>query len=517
MIEVQSSRQSGLPSAGRILLAAPVVASLLILAAGLTIGLAELWPQLHRQWTAVDHYEHGYLMLAVAGWLAWRSWRTDPPSRLQPDWPWLLPFSAVLLVLLLMELVFLNVPRLYVLPLLLVTGCGLVFGREAARHVLWPAMLMYFTLPIWAGLTPHLQALTTAVNTFLLTLFSIPVYIEGNFVHLPAGTFQIAEGCSGLKFLIVGMSLSAFYGVAFLHTWRARILLLAIAVGVTLLSNWLRVFIIIVAGHLTDMQHYLVAVSHSTFGWVLFAIMLSLVLFCASWIELRSTPRTPKDTAVPVVHDRPASPFRPLAMPAAAALCAGLLLVPGVFHSVGAGAAQEFAGLPSETSDGESQRAPALRWRPEFKDGQVDRAAYATGEHTIEVYRALYSRQTRDARVIRYGHRFTDQSWRPIGRQVREVQLGDGSHRVIEYQGYAAGQLALVWAWYEVGGRPATSSLGVKLLEVVALAQGRRDAAAVAIASPCVPSCDSAADDMQSFLQANAGWLGGASAGSGAR
>jgi exosortase A len=451
MIEVQRFRQSGLPSTGRTLAAASVVASLLILAAGLTIGLAELWPQLHRQWTAVDHYEHGYLMLAVAAWLAWRSWRADPPSRLQPDWPWLLPFSAVLLVLLLMELVFLNVPRLYVLPPLLVAGCGLVFGREAARHVLWPAMLMYFTLPIWVGLTPHLQALTTAVNTFLLSLFSIPVYIEGNFVHLPAGTFQIAEGCSGLKFLIVGMSLGAFYGLAFLHTWRARILLLAIAVGVTLLSNWLRVFIIIVAGHLTDMQHYLVAVSHSTFGWVLFAIMLSLVLFCASWIELRSTPRTPKDTAVPVVRNRPASPFRPLAMPAAAALCAGLLLVPGVFHSVGAGAAQEFAGLPSETSDGASQRAPALGWRPEFngRPGGSCGLCVPVSAPSTSTAHCMRDRR-RDARVIRYGHSFTGRSWRPAGRQVREVRLGDGSHRVIEYQGLCRPGS---WRWSGPGTR----------------------------------------------------------------
>jgi EpsI family protein len=516
MIEAQSPRRSELPSAGRILAAAPVAASLLIFAAGFVIGLQELWPQLHRQWTAVNHYEHGYLMLAMAGWLAWRSWRTDPPGRLQPDWAWLLPFAVVLSVLLLMELVFLDVPRLYVLPLLLVTGFGLVFGREVARHLAGPAMLMYFTLPLWVGLTPYLQALTTAVNTFLLSLFSIPVYIEGNFVYLPAGAFEIAEGCSGLKFLIVGMSLGAFYGLAFLHTWRARILLFAIAVGVTLLSNWLRVFIIIVAGHLTDMQHYLVAESHHTFGWVLFAIMLSLVLLCASWIELRSKPREPSDTAVSARHNHP-SPSRPLAMPAAATLCAGLLLVPGVFHSVGAGAAQEFAVLPGETPDGAAQRAPALPWQPVFRDGHVDRAAYATGERNIDVYRALYARQTRDARVIRYGHSFTGKSWRPIGRHIREVQLGADSYKVIEYQGYAGGQLALIWAWYEVGGRPATSSLGVKLLEVAALAQGRRDAAAVAIASRCVPSCDSAADDMQSFLQANAGWLGGASAGSGAR
>lgn len=65
----------------------------------------------------------------------------------------------------------------------------------------------------------------------------------------------------------------------------------------------------------------------------------------------------------------------------------------------------------------------------------------------------------------------------------------------------------LIWARYERGGRPATSSLGVKLLEVVALARGRRDAMAIAIA--CQPRYAVAAADMQTLLDANAADRGG--------
>ena len=40
-------------------------------------------------------------------------------------------------------------------------------------------------------------------------------------------------------------------------------------------------FIIIVAGDLTDMQHYLVRVDHSVFGWVVFAVAMVAFLLLA--------------------------------------------------------------------------------------------------------------------------------------------------------------------------------------------------------------------------------------------
>jgi EpsI family protein len=475
-----------------------IAGALLVVAAGFAMGLAELWPLLHRQWTEVADYNHGYLMLAMAAWLTWRSWQADPPRRLAPDWWWLAPLAAALGTLLLMELVFLNVPRLYVLPLLLVSCIGLVFGRAAALHVIWPALLLYFALPVWVALGPHLQALTTTVNISLLDLASVPAYIEGNFVYLPAGTFVIAEGCSGLNFLIVGMSLAALYGLAFLHTWRSRALLFAIAVGVTLLSNWLRVFIIITAGHLSDMQHWLVS-EHVRFGWFLFAFMLLPVLLCASWLERRGGAPNPQ-----VGQRRSALPPAQPAMFAAAVLCAILLFLPGLPASVGTHALPTVEALPAEAAGGVPRRDPVLRWQPVFEGGETDQAAYAIDGLHIEVYRAVYPRQDRESRVIRFRHTVTGPGWRPVSEQLRTIELHEGAFRVIEHHGYAGGREALIWAWYEAGGRPATSNLGLKWQELVALTHGRRDAAAVAIASPCRPDCVTAAAGMQAFLAANA-------------
>ena len=497
------SQQDGQPASSSRRTLVPL-ASLLLVVAGFGIGLAGLWPLLHQQWTEVNDYNHGYLMLAMAGWLAWRRWREQPPRQLAPDWRWLFPLGGVLAILLLMELVFLNVPRLYVLPLLVVAATGLVFGREAAHRVLWPALLLYFAMPFWAALAGHLQALTTRVNTWLLELAAVPAYIEGNFVYLPAGAFEIAEGCSGLNYLIVGMSLGAFYGLAFLRTWPARLALFAVAVAVTLVSNWLRVYIIIMAGYLTDMEHYLVRVDHISFGWVLFAVVLVPVLFCAGWLERRGSSRArPGGDPVPGGSAASSASTNPVPMLGAAALCAVLLLLPGALNSIGAGG--DVAPEPTALSADEAMRyTPTLDWQPVFDGGQVERAARVVDGQVIETYRAWYPRQRREARVIRYHHSFTGETWRPVGREVRELRFGNDTRAVIEFHGYASGQEALMWAWYEVGGRQATSNLGVKLQEVAALARGRRDAGAVAIASACRPDCAHAAASLQAYLQTTA-------------
>jgi hypothetical protein len=68
-------------------------------------------------WTTAWVYTHGYLVLAMAVWLGWWVWTRNPPARLAPDngggcSRWSGPGGAAGL----MELVFLNVPRLYLVP-----------------------------------------------------------------------------------------------------------------------------------------------------------------------------------------------------------------------------------------------------------------------------------------------------------------------------------------------------------------------------------------------------------------
>src|SRR5690606_1296824 len=107
-----------------------------------------------------------------------------------------------------------------------------------------------------------LQDITTAVVSRALDWTGITAHIDGYFVTIAAGVFEIAEGCSGMRYLTVSLALSTFYGLSWYARWRTRILLIAVAGAVAMVANWVRVYSLIVVGDMTDMQHYLIAESH---------------------------------------------------------------------------------------------------------------------------------------------------------------------------------------------------------------------------------------------------------------
>src|SRR5690606_30072698 len=107
-----------------------------------------------------------------------------------------------------------------------------------------------------------LQALSTSAVTFALSVSGLIAHIEGNLITIPAGRFEIAEGCSGMRYVMVSLALASFYGLFWYRTWVARIGLLVLAGVVSMVANWIRIYTLILIGHLTEMQHYVVAESH---------------------------------------------------------------------------------------------------------------------------------------------------------------------------------------------------------------------------------------------------------------
>ena len=83
---------------------------------------------------------------------------------------------------------------------------------------------------------------------------------------------------------------------------------LALMAALAVLANWVRVYTVIEAGYLTDMQSYLVRVSHYGFGWAVFAA--TLVVFF--WLVTRFGPDAAAEPAY-----APSAPRRPISAAAA--------------------------------------------------------------------------------------------------------------------------------------------------------------------------------------------------------
>jgi EpsI family protein len=474
----------------------PAPVALLVLIAGAGVGMAPVWEGLHEHWTTAWVYTHGYLVLAMAVWLGWWVWTRNPPARLAPDWWWLLPVVGLVGLLALMELVFLNVPRLYLVPPLAFAVAALVMGRTAAQRLIPALLVLSFAIPYWDVLERPLQLLTIAAVGIALRAGDVPTIIAGDLVRLPVGTFQIAGGCAGVNYLVVGMVLTAFYGLAFLSTWRRRLLLFAVAVVVGMFANWIRVYVIIVAGYVTGMQHYLVQVDHLAFGWAVFSVAFLPVLWLGFRLERPAlAPRRPPP------QRRAWSPAVIGAAAAAALVLAGprLAVSPSSSEDLSVG-----TRLPDTTAAGEVRGDAGSPWRGSFRNGQEDRATYYGTASPVNVYRAVYPRQDRDHRLIWYGNSFTGEGWRTIRQRALSARLGGGQAHVLEQEGEFEGERRLMWSWYTVAGATTIDALDARMLYVRGLLTGRRDAVATAVSVACGDTCDSARERIAQFVAGSA-------------
>ena len=127
----------------------------------------------------------------------------------------------------------------------------------------------FFLLPVWGILNVPLQNLSVIAVTIIMSLTSVPVYIHTTFVEIPSGTFEIAGGCSGLRYFITSLAISSLFSYLYLKRIKNTILFISCAILIALVTNWIRIAALIYIGHATEMQSGLME-DHNMFGWYIF-------------------------------------------------------------------------------------------------------------------------------------------------------------------------------------------------------------------------------------------------------
>lgn len=469
-------------------------AALIVALAG-AFGLRALWPMLDDAWSNIyGAFSHGYLVLALCVWLGIRYWRADPPGELRPAWSAAAALIALVLALIGMDVLFLNTPRLALLPLIFLAACALTFGWSAARTLFWPSAFLYLALPQWWAINGLLQSMTSRVVSALVNVTGLPAFVEGNFIRVPAGTFEIASGCSGLNYLVAALSLAGFYALMYLARWKSRILLLVAAGVAAMLSNFIRIYALIVIGIATDMQHYLIRVEHLYFGWAIFMVSLLPVLWFARRLDDGDA-----SVATPEQRDVPKFPSVVVSVLPASLVAASILILPAMISVATSTAVRPTSAMPDRLGSWEVDETSSPAWQPSFVNADEERSSFVFGQSRIDVYRASYAAQTQDARLIRSENDFFGAGWRQADQMSRQIESSIPA--VVESRGYFNERERLVWAWYVVAGRPTSTKVGAKLQELRGFIDRRRDAAAFAISTDCAPSCDEARQRLEEFMQ----------------
>ncbi|MEH6625347.1 MAG: exosortase [Motiliproteus sp.] len=167
-------------------------------------------------------------------------------------------------------------------PLSILLAMFVVFRPSIA--VAMPIVVTWFIFPIWGVLTSPLQELSVKATNLMMSFSSIPTYVEGNFVHIPAGVFEIAGGCSGLRYFIVSLLISILFVYLNISRLRQATIFLVVALAGALVVNWIRIVILICVGHFTEMQSSMMD-DHNVLGWYLYVPYMIALMSFGRWLS----------------------------------------------------------------------------------------------------------------------------------------------------------------------------------------------------------------------------------------
>ncbi len=217
----------------------PLAALLLVFWDGLALMV--------NQWQR-DEYNHGYLIPFVALYLLWLRADELRHADLKGSWSGLLLLAAGLGGFVLGELsaIYTIIQYSFLMTLfgLIVTA----IGWRGFRIVWVPFVYLFFMIPlpnfIYNNLSADLQLISSELGVAVIRLFGISVFLEGNVIDLGTYQLQVAEACSGLRYLFPLMSFgflcAAIYRGAFWH----RALIFLSAIPLTILMNSFRIGVI---------------------------------------------------------------------------------------------------------------------------------------------------------------------------------------------------------------------------------------------------------------------------------
>jgi EpsI family protein len=473
--------------------------SLVVCVLAIYLGFDTILDRILPRWLGVWDYSHGYLVLGMTAWAISERIREHRDRPLGPSWLGLLVLSTlVLMYALLQQVDFTLGMNLILLPVIgaILWTCG---GIRLLRMSVMPLLLLAYAIPFWDRLGQPLQDLATVAVQKMLIASGIPTLAEDNTLRTSRAAVQVAAACSGLTFLLAALTLSTFYATAWLRRLWPGIALVTLSVVVAITSNWVRIYLITIAGHVTDMKHYLIVEDHEFFGWALFSVFMVGLIAIARWVELR-TYGPPDQRGNEVLQERANAPIRVLPIAAITVTAAIVLALPVLVRPEAAPERDArilaLAGTSALTLSDERR----VGWRPIARNPAEElRASISLESAPAYLYVARYPRQQPNGKVAATGHdlesgwsRQRNRSAHRAGLDLQEIELVRGDRR------------RLVWVWYRVGGRNTASLAQAKVFEVLGVLRGETTGALVAVSVECSITCDGQRSILERFLNSRA-------------
>lgn len=451
---------------------------------------------LHRLWLDNDNgYSHGYLVLAISLYLLFQNRHKYLEKYSRPSIICFTLFLGNLTAYCISDYLSIVAIQIPLLVTLLWFSLGSIGGLGVLKVTAFPVLFLFFATPIWDLLLPYLQGLTVYISKNTLQAIGIAAFYHGDTVTLPYGDVVIEESCSGLRYLTISLTLSAlYYHLNFRgHPFRGS-LMIASAISLALLSNWVRVTYIIYVAYTSEMQDPLVA-SHYNFGWILYSFSLIPFFLIARYLQPSSPPINQNTAKTQNISEHCTSSSL------AGLMCIGLILAaPHYTEKVKLDSANKSISAPQAKQPWQQKAAYIAKnqWQATFYN-------YDYSEHQIyshpdtslpvrlDIYGYLSQNQGKELISDRH-YAASRQHWRVINQPEIEVKgLNIEPKLVSDIKGKR-----LIWHWYNVASINTNNKYLAKIYELKNLIQSEKSAsAAVIISAECTASCNDAESSLR--------------------
>lgn len=451
-------------------------------------------------WFLDSSYSHGILIAFISAYLFfWHNKNKLLNAQIKPV-AFALPLLPIILFFWWSAIVTnIQVLEAASLPLIFLTIFFCLWGKAIGRIALFPVLLFYLAIPIWSLIVNPLQNMTIWVNSQLIEIVRMPAYIEGTNVHIPAGIFSIEQGCAGLKYLLSSLTTIILMGYLSSASIKAKCLAVSLSIFIAIIANWVRVFLIIMIGHSSNMQHSIVN-DHSQFGWLIFAVFfLPLLLLCHKLLPVKNKPQTKENIKTPKTRaeDRLRLPnlyqfFNAICIVFLIFITTSYLL-PSNISSLTVSEKIDFPrGIAGWNKNLHYSDEEDL---PDFKGfSQMASTVYSNVSLSSTLSIIKYQNQKQGAELIHYDNSlFNAEKWQTVEHQAIELQskMREKPQRVIqEILLSDLNTKRLIFYWYQVGKYSTTSKIQAKILQIPALIARRTDASLYFLSTDCKTDCD---------------------------
>lgn len=251
-----------------------------LLAASFGVVYAHTVAGLVADWSVDQNFSHGFLIPPIAAYMLWQR-RSDLAESRRESSLWGLVVLAAGMGLYIVG----NVgAELFTMRFsILVTFLGLtlyLFGSETARKALIPIAYLLLMIPIpsilWNKIAFPMQLFASDLAAHAIRLLSIPIFREGNVLHMAETSLEVVDACSGLRSLTSLLALSGALAYIVPLSRVSKIVLFLLAFPIAIAVNIFRLTLTAATAHWIGPQ-LAEGFLHEASGLVVFGIAFALL------------------------------------------------------------------------------------------------------------------------------------------------------------------------------------------------------------------------------------------------